>query len=269
MVERQCRYEPLRQQPLVLVLCQVRFSPIRRIGDYISDIQEDFRQAGFPLEEAGKVQQVIVTPMGLKTVEQERWAYRTKDERWSVTILQDSLALQTTAYDRFEGFAEHLERALTTVLKRTEHDRLGVVERVGLRYIDLIRPREGEDHRHYLRPGFHGAADAAFAPASHRVFVESVGRTSVGTDEGTMILRVAQNDQGFDLPPDLIAGAPKHERRAQAGELITLVDMDHFVEARREPEVPRLIETTYALHDHLIETFHDHVVTREAIEAWR
>lgn len=266
---RKCRFVPLGQQPLVLVLCQVRFSPVRKMVDYIPGIQEAFRRQGFPIELAGKIQQLTITPTGVQVVEQERWEYRTRDERWSVTVLQDSVVLQTTAYDRFEGFAERLDLAARTVLAQTEQDKLGLVERVGLRYIDLIRPGAGEDYRAYLRPGFHGVADEVFARGSHRLHVESIGRTAVGEIEGTMIVRVAQNDQGFDLPPDLVGGAPKYEPRAQPGELVTLVDMDHFIEGRFDPDGVWVTARAYELHDHLIETFHNHVVSEKAIEAWR
>jgi uncharacterized protein (TIGR04255 family) len=267
--KRNCRYIPLGKQPLVLVLCQVRFSPVRKMGDYIPGIQEAFRRHGFPIERAGKIQQLTITPAGVNAVEQERWEYRTKDEQWSVTVLQDSVVLQTTAYERFEGFAQQLEVAVKTVLEQTEQDRLGLVQRVGLRYIDLIQPRAGEDYRLYLRPGFHGASDTPFVGGSHRLYAESIGRTAVGDSPGTMILRVAQNDQGFDLPPDLIGGAPKFEARAKFGELVTLVDMDHFVEGKFDPSTEWVTSRAYTMHDHLIETFHDHVVSEKAIEVWR
>jgi uncharacterized protein (TIGR04255 family) len=53
--------------------------------------------------------------------------------------LQDSVVLQTTSYERFEGFAEKLSHAVRTVLTNTEHDQLGVVQRVGLRYFSLAK----------------------------------------------------------------------------------------------------------------------------------
>lgn len=267
--KRNCRYIPLSKNPLVLVLCQVRFSPVRKMGDYIPGIQEAFRRHGFPIERAGKIQQLTITPAGVHAVEQERWEYRTRDEQWSVTVLQDSVVLQTTAYERFEGFAEKLEVAVKTVLEQTEQDKLGLIQRVGLRYIDLIQPRDGESYRDYLRPGFHGASDAPFAKGSHRLYVESVGRTDVGDTPGTMVLRVAQNDQGFDLPPDLIGGAPKFQTRAKAGELVTLVDMDHFIEGKFDPNAEWVTARAYAMHDHLIEAFHEHVVSAKAIEVWQ
>lgn len=267
--QRSCRYVPLSKQPLVLVLGQVRFSPVRKMGDYIPAIQEEFRRHGFPIERAGKVQQLTISAAGVHAVEQERWEYRTKDEQWSVTVLQDSVVLQTTAYQKFESFAERLERALCTVLAKTEQDQFGLIQRVGLRYIDLVRPREGEDYRRYLRPGFHGVADEVFRPGSHRLHVESVGRTVVGDVEGSMIVRVVQNDQGFDLPPDLVAAAPVHEPRAHAGELVTLIDMDHFIEGKFEPDAEWVVARGFEMHDQLIETFHLHVVSEEAVEVWR
>jgi len=68
---RKCRYVPLSKQPLVLVLCQVRFSPVRKMGDYIPGIQEAFRRHAFPIERAGRIQQLTITPAGVHAVEQE------------------------------------------------------------------------------------------------------------------------------------------------------------------------------------------------------
>ncbi len=271
-MKRKCRYVPLAKQPLALVLGQIRFSPIRQMAEYIPAIQEEFRRAGFPIELAGKVQQLIFGPGGgvpVQVVEQQRWEYRTKDETWSVLVMQDSVVLQTTVYEKFEGFAEKLLHAVRTVFAKTEHDQLGVVQRVGLRYVNVIQPREGEDYRTYLRPGFHGVADEVFQAGSHRLHVESRGKTLVGDVSGTMVVRVMQNDQGFSLPPDLLGAAPKHASRAKPGELITLVDMDHYIEGNFDPNADWVVARAYEMHDHLIETFHEHVVTKDAVETWR
>ena len=181
-MERKCRYVPLSQQPLALVLGQVRFSPIRQMDRYIPEIQEAFRQHGFPVERAGKVQQVTLGPSAggpIQVIEQQRWEYRTREETWSVLLTEDGIVLQTTDYDRFEGFADELRHAVQTVLQSTEHDRLGVVQRVGLRYVDVVQPRETEDFRDYLRPGLHGTADEVFGAGTHRLHAESTGRTQV------------------------------------------------------------------------------------------
>ena len=273
MVEakRRGRYVPLSRQPLVLVLCQVRFSTVQ-VGDYIPKIQEEFRRKGFPIERAGKVQQLILAPGGgapIQSVEQQRWEYRTRDECWSILVMPDSVVLQTTAYERFEGFAEQLRHSVDTVFAKTEHDRLGVVHRVGLRYIDAVRPRTGEDYRFYLRDGFHGIADDVFQDGTQRLHVESAGRTQVGEVPGTMVVRVVQNDQGLLLPPDLVGGAPKQGSSAEAGELITLIDIDHYVEGNFDPDARWMVETAYEMHDQIVETLHKQVATEEAIAVWK
>ena len=61
-MQRTCRYAPLSAQPLILVLCQVRFSPVRQMTRYTPAIQDAFRRAGFPIERAGKVRQVTFGP---------------------------------------------------------------------------------------------------------------------------------------------------------------------------------------------------------------
>ena len=263
-MERKCRFVPLSKQPLVLVLCQVRFTPVQ-MAQYMPAIQEEFRRNGYPLVSAGKIQQLLITATGPQVVEQERWEYRTKDETRSIFVMPDNVTLQTTSYTKFEVFAEQLRFVLDTVLTKTEHNTLGLVQRIGLRYVDLIRPEAGQDYRSFLKPGLHGVADQTFEKGTHRLYVQSVGKTAVGS----LIIRVAQSDDGTDLPPDLVAGAPKHEPRAKKDELVTFVDMDHSVTGKFNADTQLVVEKLFRLHDDLVETFHEQVVTKEAIESWR
>ena len=271
-MQRKCRYEPLSAQPLVLVLCQVRFSPVRQMERYVPAIQDAFRRTGLPIERAGKVHQVTFGPGSsapVQMVEQQRWEYRNREETWSVMVTQDNVILQTTAYTRFEEFAERLRSAVDTVLTESEHDGLGVVQRVGLRYIDVVCPSVGNGFRFYLRPGLHGVPDEVFQPGRHLLHVESRGQTVVGGRPGAMVIRVVQNDQGHSLPPDLMAAAPNYSSKAEPGELVTLIDMDHYVEGTFDADSGWVVARAYEMHDHIVETFHDHVVTREAIEEWK
>jgi len=181
---------------------------------------------------ADKVPQVTFGPEAtapVEMVERQRWEYRNREETWSALVTEDDVILQTTAYTRSEEFAERLQFAVNTVLAESEHDGFGVIHRVGLRYIDVARPSGGKGFRSYLRRGLHGVPDEVFQPGRHLLHVESTGETVVGGDPETMIVRIVQNDQGHSLPPDLTAAAPKYSRRAGPGELLTLIDMDHYV----------------------------------------
>ena len=271
-MQRTCRYHPLSAHPLALALCHLRFSPVRQMERYTPAIQDAFRRTGFPIERAGKVHQVTFTPSDsapVQLVEQQRWEYRNREETWSVLVTEDSVILQTTAYTRFEEFADRLQLAIGTVLTESEQAQFGLVHRVGLRYIDMVRPSPGKDFRFYLRQALHGVPDDVFHPGRHLLHVESRGQTVVGGHPGTMIVRIVQNNQGHSLPPDLMAAAPRHSPRAGPGELLTLIDMDHYVEGTFDPDPEWVVASAYELHDHIVETFHDHVVTGEAIEEWK
>jgi hypothetical protein len=100
-----------------------------------------------------------------------------------------------------------------------------------------------------LRPGLHGADEGVFREGSARLFVEPVGRTDVDDVEGTMVIRVTQNDLGFDLPPDLVGSAPEREVRAVSGELVTLLDTDHFIEGSFEADAAWVVARGHKMHD--------------------
>ena len=216
------------------------------MGRYIPAIQEALRRAGFPIERAGKVQQVTFGPgdgFPVQVVEQQRWESRNRDETRRILVTQDSVTLQSTASASSSGWA--------------------------LRYIDAVRPQQGREFRFYLRPGLHGLADEVFPSGRHLRHIESRGRTAVGGESGTMVVRMVQNDRGFSLPPDLLAAAPRFSPGAKPGELATLIDMDHYVEGTFDADSDWVIARAYEMHDHIVETFHEHVVTTAAIEEWK
>lgn len=272
LVERKCRHVPFSNKPLILALGQVRFSPVRQIAKYIPAIQEEFRRNGFPVEKAGKIQQFTFGSkdrVPLRVDEVERWEYLTKNEGWSILVMQDNLVLQTTAYTKFEEFAEKLSFAVGTVFRITETEQLGVVHRVGLRYVNAIQPRENEDFRIYLQDGIRGISDEVFRENTSLLHFESAGKTPACSNEAKMIVRVVQNNQGYLLPPDLLGAAPKIPTQASDRKLVTLIDLDHFIEGPIDASSNRVTSTAFELHDHIIETFHNHVITPHAAGVWQ
>ena len=269
-MERKCRRVPFSKQPLVLALCQVRFERVRKMAGYAPTIQDAMRRDGYPIERSGKTQQILIGQDGVAhNATQEKWEFRSKAEDWSILLFEDSFVLQTTAYQGFEDFAERLTKALRTVFQTAELDEFGVIRRVGLRYVDLVQPRPDEDFRAYLRPGLHGIAGNPHEPGTHRLYVQSAGRTQVGEDLGTLVVRIAQSDNGADLPRDLVQHAPDRSPRTQEGELVTFIDMDHYLEGKFDPNVDWVKERVYLLHDVIIETFHEEVISLEAVKTWK
>lgn len=66
-----------------------------------------------------------------------------------------------------------------------------------------------------------------------------------------------------------MAAAPRFSPRAEEGESVTLIDMDHYVKGTFDPDAEWVVTQAYAMHDHIIETFHEQVITKEAIQEWK
>ena len=125
----------LHDDPLSLVLCQIRFSKVRRMPEFIPQIHDLLRKEGFPEDVSATVQQVVITPGNQpEIIVRKQDEFRSKDNRWSLNISEDMLVLVTTAYDRFEGFANRLKRGLEIVDQVAEihHGRS-----IGLGYVML------------------------------------------------------------------------------------------------------------------------------------
>lgn len=254
----------LHDDPLSLVLCQIRFSKVRRMPEFIPQIHDLLRKEGFPEDVSATVQQVVITPGNQpEIIVRKQDEFRSKDNRWSLNISEDMLVLVTTAYDRFEGFANRLKRGLEIVDQVAEIHH-GSINRIGLRYVDVIAPRQGETFRNYLQDSLHGPRSSVFTDPKQWLHLESVGRTDIGT----MIVRITQNDQGIVLPPDIMHKPMSHKMKIDPGNVITLVDTDHFVEGSWDYDLESIMNTTNDLHEAINAAWFSDLVTQEALEIW-
>ncbi len=254
----------LKNSPLVLVLCQVRISSVLNISNYVPEIQDVLRKKGFPIYVGGEIVEFSVQAQSDEPVQQRKqahWEFRTSEEDWSIIVGKAAIVVQTTAYSNFEKFLENLSTALGAIVTAVG-DLL--VERVGLRYVDAIRPSENKTWRDYVKAGFHGQENEIVTGENSVLFMQTVVDT--GSNQ-RMIIRLAQNRDGALLPPDLSLH-PRLQDDVREGELITLLDIDHYREYRQTLSVDDVIGTSWELHDKLDIIFRE-IVTDEALEAWK
>ncbi|MXY91015.1 MAG: TIGR04255 family protein [Gammaproteobacteria bacterium] len=256
--------EPLRlaNSPLVLVLCQVRISSVQNISKYIPEIQDHLRKNGFPVDVSGEVVEVTLQSDGpVQQRKQTHWEFRTLEEDWSIIVGKSAIVVQTTAYSDFQRFLNVLSTALNAV-----NAIVGslVIERVGLRYVDAIRPQDGESWKKYVKSDYHGLENKLADAEEPVVYMQTVSKTGQNQH---MIVRLAQNREGAILPSDLSLH-PRLKIQAEENELVTLLDMDHYREDRKPLSVDNVIETGWDLHDGLDIVFRD-TVTEFALEAWK
>src|SRR5512133_475357 len=212
----------LANSPLSLVLCQVRFSPLMNMAEYIPQVQDQLRRTGYPVNASVPIRELQLSMAGNSTLERVHWEFAAKSQRSSVVVTEGFLVLQTTEYDDFESFIAQLKTVVSTVNKAV--DGL-LIQRIGLRYVDAIVPKEGESWREYVKPSLHGFESALFKEDK----VLRLHQTIAETEIGTMLVRLHQNRDGAILPLDLGTGTLKAApSTAKKGETTTLVDIDHF-----------------------------------------
>lgn len=129
-----------KHNPLIEVVCQLRFPPILKISHQEPVEFQDEIRFQYPLFEATKAQlpseiSKIVQQFGLPLQSDTTYSFKSEDQRWNLSIAKDFIALNTSSYERYEQFKQRLEEALE-VFERTYKP--SFYTRVGLRYQDLI-----------------------------------------------------------------------------------------------------------------------------------
>jgi uncharacterized protein (TIGR04255 family) len=125
------------RNPLVEVVCQLRFPPILKISHQEPVEFQDKVRHQYPLFETSQLQ---ITPELLKqfglTLQHEiAYNFKSEDKRWNLSITKDFIALTTSSYERFEQFKRRLREAVEIFASIYYPS---FYTRVGLRYQDLI-----------------------------------------------------------------------------------------------------------------------------------
>ena len=136
-----------KKNPLIEVVCQLRFPRILKINDkQPADFQEIIR-GKFPLFQVSVEQQqqfavdfgaieLPPTPRILQSEAINNYKFSSPDEKWHINLTSTFLALSTYSYDRWENFIENLREPLQALIDLYQP---AFFERVGLRYVDAFK----------------------------------------------------------------------------------------------------------------------------------
>jgi uncharacterized protein (TIGR04255 family) len=249
----------LKRSPLVMVLTQVRFSAVMALEKFVPEIQEQLRHKGFPRYLRGQIQEFLVQPDSPpKFSLTDRFEFQEKGGNTGIVLTPTSVAVQTNSYSRFEDFEEVIATAIIVVNRVLN---ISLVERVGLRYVDLVRVGENEHLRDFLKPGLLGIDPASVGIKSWLSRYESIG----STDLGKLVVRCSQSEQ--ILPPDLFPTTLNYSIVPKPGEVVTLLDFDHFVEKSGDFDTRGVVSLVGELHDAVDHAFRGSV-TENALARW-
>jgi uncharacterized protein (TIGR04255 family) len=132
------------QNPLVEVICQLKFAPILKIETEPPAAFQELLRKEYPLMQEAVVGQILFPPEVMKAfrdtvpalMQGRAYHFASSDEVWKIALTRDFIALSATHYTRWEEFRSRLEvilKALVDVYAPA------FFVRVGLRYRDVIR----------------------------------------------------------------------------------------------------------------------------------
>jgi uncharacterized protein (TIGR04255 family) len=159
--------------PLELVVCEIRFETKVSVSESKTalDLHESLGGPEGLFQRVDPVQQQTLTmmvgaPPNLESRGLSGWRFSAETGGWTLSVMPEHVALETTAYTTWENFREQLH----PVIAATEAVIApGFAQRLGLRYIDRIRElqlKAPADWAPYIAPELLGfAASPNLGPA--------------------------------------------------------------------------------------------------------
>lgn len=229
----------LRKSPLRVVLCQLRFPKILGLGR--SDVRPFAAQLveTYPLADVDQMQplELQISPAGVQQVQgiaQSVFKFQSEDGTWTVTLTDEWVALETTAYSGFPDFISRWFSVATATQKAFDLDR---ELRVGLRYVNELKLPEG----------------ATIAHLRSLLSSEVIGPVSLD-DRAEQLLRSWQevrfrhgDNQGCTMQHGYMQNAQE--------DWVYVLDYDAYREGNRPLDLEEQVKTLASLNHHVFSLF--------------
>lgn len=255
---------PLKNPPVYFTVAQVRFNPLLKLADFLPTIQEALRTSGFPafVSRPTTVVHIVINDAQSvpQTAAQDQYVFADVNNTHAFVLGADSLTLQSTDYGTFQRFSDTFLRGLALVHKVVT---LSFTDRVGLRYLDHIMPKPGDELSQYLAPELLGMSTRLGGAASH-----SYSELLSEHDTVRRRVRVLIRDGGLAFPPDLVPdGMTVQARFMQHSGWHALLDTDGFTEGRQLFDLTTVEQQLGTIHGVIRETF-EQAITPHAKKTW-
>ena len=239
-----------KNAPLYFTVAQIRFNPILSLPTYLPDIQEHFRKRGYP-----DFKKTLAMTFNLPLIQNqneesqhpttqhvERYTFSNLENTKNFNLEQNALSFQTTQYVHFEQFASDLEKGLEIVHKIVG---LSFVERIGIRNLDAVMPREGETLDDYLIPAVMGLCQKLSGKTQY-----SFSETLTHEENGSVLSRTVIQDGQIGFPPDIMPAMALNveERFRQFSGMHAVIDADAFYSVRISFDLKEVMRKLDALH---------------------
>jgi uncharacterized protein (TIGR04255 family) len=226
-------------------------TPILKLESYIPTLQDLLRASDFPRLLTRKTKTTKHDSMGkVDVVESTDWVFADKAGHSSLVVGEQSLALVTSAYTTFEDFAVRME-----VLLRLVHEvvKISGVERLGLRYVDLIEPTAEKPLSYFLESSVLGLSLEKLGTR-----ISSFSQTVMETSPNRkLIVRMTERPGGLIIPPDLLSLQLKLRKPTGLEQPFGILDLDHYAEfpETEDYDTAGVMDNLGELHDIVDQAF--------------
>jgi uncharacterized protein (TIGR04255 family) len=260
--------QKMRQAPVYFTLVQARFNAILALDSYVPKIQDQLRVRGFPDTQKGVLATFNLNvgapseagPPQVPVSQVTRYTFGNIDKTASFILDQGSLSFQTTNYDTFESLLKIFLNGLKIVHEAVN---LGYTDRIGVRYLDAVYPKNDEDLSEYLNEavlGLYGRLDGDL--------VHAFSETLVRNGSVNVIARTIVQSGEIGFPPDLQpVGLVVAERFRVLNGPHAILDTDGSHDHRDTFDLHRIEAHLSTVHSAVIKAFRA-TVTQRAIQTW-
>lgn len=257
----------LDNAPVVYVLCQIRFSPVEKMADYVPAIQEVLRSK-YPNFEREQIGGVSFAPNAQPVLVQNetRWRFETRDSQTGFVLSTNQLITHTTSYLDSDDFRERIVFGFRTI---HEIAKLSFIQRIGLRYIDLITASADDSVEDYIDASLIGFRPTirGLTPDVSQQFMRA--KSNVRGASGTLFVKASRARHASDLPADLLPISLQLKRKPSPEQESIFLDLDHYIEQTNLDPDPELLAVTLRELKAPIATTFKAAITEHAVKRWR
>ena len=251
----------LDKPPIVFVLAQIVISGLLNISKFIPDIQESLRAIGYPRTQKANIFELTMSAeRGPSVSGSDKWIFSTKDNSAAVVINERFIVFEVGVYKGFVKFSEDLKNVLDIFKEVTG---LELSERLGLRYINLVREASSTTFGDLLQPQLLGLNAESLGLTNATNFYQIRG----SSPEGVVTVNLWQTRDSSFLPPDIDSTGISIDSKIEPGESVRILDIDHISNEDRDFTPELLIDALQPMHNR-VETIFVSSVTPQALDYW-
>lgn len=259
--------------PVMYTVTQVRFNQILAMENYVSAIQEELRRIGFSGYRKDVINALTIS-IGQSDGPQQilqpvsRHIFSNRENTSGFTLETNALSFQTADYNVFESFLSTFREVLSIVHNKVSLD---YIERIGVRYLDAVVPREGEEVERYLTPEVLGMSNKVKTYKSPGKLIHSYTET-VSLNEATgstLVAKVIIQDGKINLPPEIAQiSYPINSKFSSFEGSFAIIDTDGFKDTNKMPfDLDMVCQTLDDLHLEISESFKN-TASETALKFW-